>query len=354
MLAAVSSFGQPIAGLVIDRLGPHRLAILSAIATSATLASVPMLPTFGLLVAVAAVGGAAAAVYHPAAAALVRSNAGSTSSASALGLFAAGGTLGLAAGPTLATTLATHSAVLTSVVLALPGLTMAVVTAATVEVDPASDVRNSHRAPRSAPRARVQLPMLVATMAAIYVGSITVTTAVPLWLADHGAAAAIGPTLGVFSLAAAGGGMLGARIASTRHPSATAHAMLATPASVLALPHLVPGSLGWYAVVATGGALAHLVVPVALDAAQRRLHGAVAAASGLVMGLPIGVASVVYLTASLAIETITIGHVATIAAGSTAIAAVLAHLAFAPERTPRPTRTPACTCTGGALAIATC
>lgn len=354
VLAAVSSFGQPVAGLIIDRLGPRRLVVASAAITSVVLASVPVIGSFTLLIVVAAAGGLAAAVYHPAAAALVRSATGDRSTASALGLFAAGGTIGLAIGPTLAHATTAHSALLSSLVLALPGVVTAVVVGVIVARLPSTDSTRSRLDTTSASPLDARVATLIAAMTAVFVASITITTAVPLWLADQDADGAIGPTLGAFSLAAAGGGIVGGRISSTRHPLAAAHPMVAAPLLFLALSRLAPGSPGWYATVAAGGALANLIVPAAIDAAQERLNGAVAAASGLVMGLPIGLASLTYLGISIAVDPIDLRHATIVATSATAAAAALAHAAFSPERTPRARRTPACTCTGGALAIATC
>ncbi len=353
VLATVSSFGQPVAGWIIDRLGPRRLAVVSAAITSIVLASIPLVRSFTLLTVVAAAGGLAAAVYHPATATLVRSATDDRSAASALGLFAAGGTIGLAVGPSLATATSDRSALLTSLVLALPGVAMAVVVGVTVTRQPSSE-STRRRTPTSAPPLDARVATLIGAMTAVYVASITITTAVPLWLADQDVDGAIGPTLGAFSLAAAGGGIIGGRIASTKHPLAAAHGMVVAPFVFLALGRLAPGSLGWYATVAAGGALAHLIVPAAIDAAQERLDGAVAAASGLMMGLPIGLASLIYLGFSITFDPIELGHVTVIATSATAAATALAHAAFSPERTPRDRRTPACTCTGGALAIATC
>lgn len=354
VLATVSSFGQPIAGSIIDRLGPRRLAVGSAAITSIILASIPLVRSFTLLIVVAAAGGLSAAVYHPATATLVRSATVDRSAASALGLFAAGGTIGLAVGPSLANATSDRSALVTSLVLALPGVVMAVVVGVTVPREPRSHSTRRRRTPASTPPLDARVATLIGAMTAVYVASITITTAVPLWLADRDVDEAIGPTLGAFSLAAAGGGIIGGRISSTKHALAAAHGMAVAPFVLLTLGRLAPGSLGWYATVAAGGALAHLIVPAAIDAAQERLDGAVAAASGLMMGLPIGLASLIYLGFSITFDPIDLGHVTVIATSATAAATALAHAAFSPERTPRNRRTPTCTCTGGALAIATC
>jgi len=129
-------------------------------------------------------------------------------------------------------------------------------------------------------------------MSGVYLSSVTFSTAVPLWLADHRRSGAIGATLAVFSLAAAVGGIAGGR---AHHPHREAvdgvYPMLAAPLALLGLAHAIPGSATWYLTIAAGGALSSTAIPVALDAAQARLSGSVASASGLLMGLPVGLAS---------------------------------------------------------------
>ncbi len=360
VLGAVSSFGQPVAGRMIDRRGPRWLAVWGAAATAIVLGALPSLSSFPTLLGAAVLGGAGAAVYHPAAAALTRTSSDEGHTATALGLFAAGGTAGLAAGPLLATWAAGPFGALLPVVLALPGVLLAIALASATAsiVDDSGDVATATRSAGSmalVESLQSTLPLVVA-MSGVFASSITFTTAVPLWLADTGRSSVIGSTLAVYSLAAAVGGLIGGRLtAVTGTPSHAAIPMLAAPAALLGVANTNPGSAAWFVTIAAAGMFGFTAVPVALDAAQARLSGAVASASGLLMGLPIGLASVAYLSVTTIIDPIEIGTATRLAAAATTAGALLTFQALSHRRLPTGLRRlPTCTCSSGNLAIANC
>ncbi len=130
--------------------------------------------------------------------------------------------------------------------------------------------------------------------------------------------------------------------------------MLVAPFAFLGLAHARPGSATWYLLIAAAGACSSSAVPVALDAAQGRASGSVASASGLLMGLPIGLASATYLGITILIDPIEITHVAVTGGVTTAFAALIAHRALTPRYSTSVRRLPSCTCVSGSLAIATC
>lgn len=357
VLATVSSFGQPLAGRIIDRHGPRWLTISSATATALVLGALPILPTFTSLIVAAVVGGAGAAIYHPAAASLVRSSVHAKDATTALGFFAGGGTLGLAVGPVVAIGASRPLGQLLPLMLALPGVLLAIALAATTRVNRGPQRRVVQERPQPTPLVeslRRTAPLIVA-MTGVHLSSVTFSAAVPLWLADHGLSGAIGATLAVFSLAAAAGGIAGGRLATrTGRPSTAVYPMLAAPLALLGFAHATPGSAGWYLAIAAVGALCSTAIPVALNAAQDRLAGSVASASGLLMGLPIGLASATYLGVITVMGVVDITHVAVIGGATTAIAALLAHHALTPRYPTSTRRLSSCSCVGGSLAIATC
>ena len=188
VLATVSSFGQPLAGRIIDRHGPRWLAVASATVTALVLGVLPILPTFIALIGAAMLGGAGAAIYHPAAATLVRNSLEGQNTTTALGLFAGGGTLGLAIGPVLATELAKPLGLLLPLLLALPGVLLAIALAAATGADRRHQDHGVHERPQPTSLAeslRRTAPLVVA-MSSVYLASVTFITAVPLWLADRG------------------------------------------------------------------------------------------------------------------------------------------------------------------------
>lgn len=96
LLAATSSVSQPVLGVIADQVGAHRAATLG-ILTSAALLTVAVSTSLVVVVAVV-VGGLGAAAFPPAATTLVRGVSGHRPDV-AVGLFSAGGMLGLAVGP---------------------------------------------------------------------------------------------------------------------------------------------------------------------------------------------------------------------------------------------------------------
>jgi len=302
-------------------------------------------------------GGAGAAIYHPAAATLVRSSVEGTSTTTALGLFAGGGTLGLAIGPVLATEAAQPLGPLLPLLLALPGVLLSITLAVATGTDRRHQPDGVQERPPTTSLAESlrRIAPLVVAMSSVYLGSVTFSTAVPLWLADHTQSGAIRTTLAGFSLAAAVGGIAGGRLTTlTGRPSTAMYPMLAAPFAFLGLAHAPPGSAVWYLLIAAAGAFSSSAIPVALDAAQGRVSGSVASASGLLMGLPIGLASATYLGLTTLIDPIEITHVAVTGGVTTAFAALIAHRALTPRYLTSTRRLPSCTCVSGSLAIATC
>ncbi|CAN5128945.1 N/A [soil metagenome] len=300
VLAATSSFGQPVAGRLVDRVGPRDLAAGGAVIASTLLALAASAPTFIVLVAVIAFGGLGAAVYHPAAASIAR-DAAPGNPGLALGLYGAGGTMGLAVGPLLAIVLLDRLGPGHLAWLMLPGIVMAIVLRQVTAVDQDVRTRRSsrHRSPGLVPR---ELWPLIASATLVYLASTAFTTAVPLWLAAEGNGQQIGWALAAYALAAAGGGLLAAALASRIAPGRLLP--LTTAAAIAPLIGVVtwaPGTPGWIAAVALAGALTHASTPVLLAVAQARVPGAVGSASGLLVGLPVGLAALLFIPLAAAV-----------------------------------------------------
>jgi len=300
VLAATSSFGQPVAGRLVDRVGPRDLAAGGAVIASTLLALAASAPTFMVLVALIAAGGLGAAAYHPAAATIAR-DAAPGNPGLALGLYGAGGTIGLAVGPLLAIVLLDRLGPGHLAWLMLPGIVMAIVLRHQNTAD--QDVRTTKSArPPSQGLVPRELRPLIASATLIYLASTAFTTAVPLWLAAEGNGQQIGWALAAYALAAAGGGLLAAALASRIAPGRLLP--LATAAAIAPLIGVVtwaPGTPPWFAAIALAGALTHASAPVLLAVAQARVPGAVGSASGLLVGLPVGLAAVLFIPLSAAV-----------------------------------------------------
>ncbi|MGK2947414.1 MAG: MFS transporter [Acidimicrobiales bacterium] len=301
VLAATSSFGQPVAGRLVDRVGPRDLAAGGAVVVSTLLGLAVSAPTFIVLVAVIAVGGLGAAVYHPAAASIAR-DAAPGNPGWALGLYAAGGTIGLAVGPLLAIVLLDRLGPGHLAWLMLPGIVMAIVLRHHVTAVGQADRRRRSSLPPSPGLVPRELWPLIASATLVYLASTAFTTAVPLWLASEGNGQWIGWALAAYALAAAGGGLLAAALTSRIGPGRLLP--LTTAAAIAPLVGAVtwaPGTPRWFAAVALSGALTHAGTPVLLAVAQARAPGAVGSASGLLVGLPIGLAALLFIPLAAAV-----------------------------------------------------
>jgi FSR family fosmidomycin resistance protein-like MFS transporter len=106
--------------------------------------------------------------------------------------------------------------------------------------------------------------------------------------------------------------------------------LLATAPPLLALLHLEPGSLPFFAAAAVGGVLLYTSSPVMVVAAQD-LAPQTPAASGVVLGLTTGVAGALYVALGKLQETIglmegmTVGLAMVIPAAAIALAVLLRH-----------------------------
>lgn len=125
VLAVTSSFAQPVCRSA-GRPGRVPKPRGGAVVTSTLLALAPSAPTFIVLVAVIAAASLGAAVYHPAVASIAR-DAAPESPGLALGLYGAGGTIGLAVGPLLAIVLLDRLGPGHLAWLMHPGIVMAIV-----------------------------------------------------------------------------------------------------------------------------------------------------------------------------------------------------------------------------------
>lgn len=301
VLAATSSFGQPVAGRLVDRVGPRDLAAGGAIITSTLLGLAASAPTFIVLVAVIAAGGLGAALYHPAAASIAR-DAAPGNPGLALGLYGAGGTIGLAVGPLLAIVLLDRLGPGHLSWLMLPGIVMAIVLRHQVTAVDREVQRRRSSLPRSPSLIPRELWPLIASATLAYLASTAFTTAVPLWLAAEGNGQQIGWALAAYALAAAGGGLLAAALASRIAPGRLLP--LTTAAAIAPLIGVVtwaPGTPRWFAAIALAGALTHAGTPVLLAVAQARVPDAVGSASGLLVGLPVGLAAVLFIPLAAAV-----------------------------------------------------
>lgn len=294
-LAAGSSLAQPLMGTIADRFGTRSLATGGAVLASLVLALPGVLPHPVLLYASAAVGGLGLAAFHPAASALARQVARDRSEL-AVGLFAAGGTLGLAVGPLVVLGVVAGAGLRATPWLMVPGLALSMLLWLKIPAAPHPATPRSGRAELLS--GRMLLLTAAGTLAAT--AGITFTAGIPRWMVENGGvpadAVAIAWTLTAFSVAGAVAGITASWLWRDRRPSRLIAGSLAA-ATVPLLGTLLtrPGSPAFYLGVGAAGFLLSAGIPATVAMTGELAPHDVAAATGVVLGLTNGLAGVLYL-----------------------------------------------------------
>lgn len=103
----VSGLGQVVAGVLVDRFGPHRLLVAGVALQGGAIAAMGLAPGYWGLLPLAAVAGAGNSVYHPANLSVLSHRVASARLGRAFALHVVAGSLGYAVSPVLAGTVAT-------------------------------------------------------------------------------------------------------------------------------------------------------------------------------------------------------------------------------------------------------
>jgi FSR family fosmidomycin resistance protein-like MFS transporter len=291
ILAFVGSMIQPIVGLLGDRFDRRVLAAVGPVLAAAGMTMMGYAPGFIALAALITLAGLGSAIFHPAGAAFVATTTDPRRRGLFLAIFSGGGTAGLAAGPLAATW------------LTLPGLPWLLpvgvaVGAATFVATPASDVPSGPRR-TFADYARLwrgPMRLLWATGVLRSLSTVAYQGLLGFVLIARGFGGHIGPSLAVFSVAAALGGIAGGRISD--HVGRTRvlrSSILLTIPLFVALVASNPGQWWYYPLTALVGALVNANLPVMVVTAQEYAPDHVATASALMMGFTWGTAGVLFL-----------------------------------------------------------
>lgn len=296
-LSFSSSVTQPLFGALSDRFGRRALAAFGLVLSVSLLGLLAVAPSAWVLFGLLLVGGLGSAAFHPAGTSIAR--ASGANPGLAVGLFSAGGMLGLALGPMVVLVVAATFGLGFTPWLMAPGilLGLAVNLFAPAQPRAAHTVHLRFFDPRLI-AGPVGLIALAGTL--MEVAFVTFTSAVPLWLvAERGVArdgALLGWTLTTFYLSAALGGVAAGTLSRwIARRFLVLGSLLAAPMPLLLVFTLEPGTASYFLAVALAGALANAAFPLLIVSAQDLAPHAVATASGMVMGLTVGVAGVLYV-----------------------------------------------------------
>ncbi len=293
-----SSVMQPVFGALADRWGRRVTGAIGVMTSSAVLSLIAIAPNPWLLLLLLLFGGLGSAAFHPSGTGLAR-DAARSKGGLAVGLFSAGGTIGLALGPVIIGTLLINDWLAWSPLLMIPGLVMGVLMLAlipkrapgTVAVRPKIFDMELFRGP-------VGALTIAGTLRSM--SWVAFNNSWPLWLVN---ARGLGPdspvifwSLAAFGFAGGFGGVLAGLLEGrlSRQTLVTGTMLFAlVPLSLLFF--LEPGSAFYYLCIALAGALINGGLPLMVVSAQDLAPHAVGTASGMRMGLTWGTAGVLYL-----------------------------------------------------------
>jgi FSR family fosmidomycin resistance protein-like MFS transporter len=346
-LALSASVTQPLMGAVSDRIGPRRAAAAGTAFGVSTLSLITVAPSAAVLFALLLLGGLGSAVFHPAATSLF-STVPLRRRELSVGMFSAGGTVGLAVGPLIVLAAVGTVGLGITPWLIVPALALGAVMYWLVP-DPERPPNHAPAQISDAGLFRGPVARLAAAATMANLAFVAFTASYPLYLVRaHGVAPSdplIGLTLGIFNLGAAGGavaaGVLAARVDRRALVGGSLVGSLVPLALLLSSR---PGGPVYIAAVAAAGALLNTNLPVLLVAAHRLVPNSPAAASGMLMGLPIGLAGILYVGVAHLQGIVGVTPAMAAAFASVVPAAALAFHALRADGPGKPASPAACPC----------
>ena len=293
-----SSIIQPAFGLWSDARGGLWLLPAGVAVAGIGMALAALAPTYALAMLAVVASGVGVAAYHPEGSKFASYVSGRRR-ASGMSLFSVGGNVGFALGPLLASFL-----VITlglglegGVFLAVPGLVVAALLVLALShlgrFAPAGEGRSTRRHEPNQPRGLALLLAVVGLRSLAHMGLFTF---VPLYEIQRGNSAAYGTRLlALFLFAGAVGTLLGGPLADRfgRRTVLLGSFIAATPLIVVYV--LVGGPLG-VAALALSGAAVIGTFGVSLVMSQEYMPGRVGMASGLSIGMAIGLGGIAALS----------------------------------------------------------
>ena len=291
ILSLASSLPQPVMGYLADRVGRRWLVALGPIVSGIFLSLIGLAPTFGVLVALLALGGLGSAFFHPPAIALAGRVSEGRGSGLRVSIFSFGGHLGFALGPVIAVAMVGLFTLEGLWVAMFPGILIGLATLAFLPRPERERMASPPPSPRYVLRALGGPLGLVFGISAL--GAFvqrTFLTMYPIVVDQTGGSEALGAaSLSIYLGFQAGGtifaGLLTDRTDRTRLLAGVC--ILAAPAHFLAV-YLPPGSAVAFVALGCAGLLNMALLPPTVVIAQEILPTGASIGSGIVMGLAWG------------------------------------------------------------------
>ncbi|HYF65667.1 MAG TPA: MFS transporter [Herpetosiphonaceae bacterium] len=329
ILAFAGSMLQPLLGILGDHIDRRLLAAFGPVLTGAGLTLIGYAPNFFVLGALVLLGGLGSAIFHPSGAAYIALSARPDQRGLFVSLFSAGGMAGMALSPLVAAAMS-----LRTLPLLLPvGIVLGVVTY--LILPPSQRAAGQSRTLGdylAVFRGPLRWLWLMSVLRSL--SSVSYMSLIGFILQARGADAHTSPSLAVYNLASAIGGIIGGRLSDRIGRTVVLRSsILITIPLFLGLIYSSPSQWWYYPLTALVGALVTANIPVSIVTAQEYAPHNIATASALMMGFAWGTAGVLYLL---------IGKLADATSPVTAMAAAIAVLLpafFITTRLPEPQRT---------------
>jgi FSR family fosmidomycin resistance protein-like MFS transporter len=292
-----SSLIQPAFGLWSDTRGALWLLPAGVALAGVGMAATSVAPAYWVALVCVLLAGIGVAAYHPEGSKFASYVSGSKR-ASGMSFFSVGGNVGFALGPLLAAAFISIFGLHGAVLLAVPGLLVAAALIAVRDYLAAFAPTRAEQASSGAIQAaeRRGLTLLLVVVGLRSVAHMGLFTFIPLWEESLGHSATFGTVvLGGFLIAGAVGTLCGGPLADRfgRRPVLRWSFVVATPLILVYV--LVGGPIGIAAVVLAGAAVIG-TFGVSLVMSQEYMPSRVGMASGLSIGLAIGLGGVAALT----------------------------------------------------------
>jgi MFS transporter, FSR family, fosmidomycin resistance protein len=323
--AVSSSIVQPLFGLWSDRRGAIWLLPAGVALAGIGIALAAVAPSYWLVLVLVVVSGLGVAAFHPEGSKFA-AFVGGRRRASAMSLFSIGGNLGFALGPTIATPLVLAFGLEGGLLLAVPCVVVALVL---VRTAPFLGSFASERARRLAADGPDRVGALVLLLGVIAFRSIAwfgLITFVPLWEVSLGHSKAHGNHLLSLMLLAGGLGTLAAGPLADRfgrRPVLLVSTAVTAPLILVFVA--VGGAVGAIALAGVGISVIS-TFGVTMVMAQEYLPSRIGMASGLSIGLSIGLGGVGAVALGAVADSIDLRAAMYVAAAAAAVALVLAAL----------------------------
>ncbi len=295
LLSFASSVTQPLYGYLSDRFHTRLFSTLAPAVAGIFIASLGYAPSYGILMLMVVAGGSGIASFHPQSAALA--TRGLTNRARWMAVFISAGTLGLAFGPALFSTLFRTVGLEGAAVGAIPGI---LVTILLVSLVPGADAATRQSRPRFDPAAlrAVWKPLTLLYMLVFIrsVVQISFTQFLPLYLSrERGYTIANASwALSLYLTCGAVGGFLGGQLAHRFGGRRIIMFSMIGSLPFLALFFFTQGLLSLTG-LAFGGLVLLFTIPVNVVMAQELVPSQAGTVSAIMMGFSWGMAGLIFI-----------------------------------------------------------